>query len=81
VEKKRAADMDEHMNIGNNIKKLRLRKNLKQSQIAEKLGITCQAVSKWENNVNAPDINLLPDIARLLGVSIDTLFSDSIDDK
>ena len=67
------------MNIGNNIKQLRLKKDLTQRQIAEQLGISFQAVSKWENNINAPDINLLPDIARLLGVSIDELFSDNAD--
>ena len=69
------------MNIGKNIKQLRLQRNLTQRRIAEELGITIQAVSKWENNVNAPDISLLPGIARLLGVSIDALFSESVDEK
>ena len=64
------------MNIGNNIKQLRLRKNLTQDQVAEKLGVSYQAVSKWENNANTPDIALLPEIADLFGVSIDALFSD-----
>ena len=68
------------MNIGNNIKQLRLQKNLTQDQVSEKLGVSYQAVSKWENNANAPDIALLPKIANLFGVSIDALFSDSITD-
>jgi len=68
------------MNIGNNIKQLRQHNNLTQDQVAEKLGISFQAVSKWENNANTPDITLLPQIANLFGVSIDALFSDSITD-
>ena len=64
------------MNIGGNIKRLRQRHNLTQDQVAEKLCVSYQAVSKWENNINAPDISLLPEIANLFGVSIDTLFSD-----
>lgn len=68
------------MNIGNNIKQLRLKKNLTQDQVAEKLGVSYQAVSKWENNANTPDIALLPKIADFFGVSIDALFSDNIMD-
>lgn len=68
------------MNIGNNIKQLRQQKNLTQDQIAEKLGVSYQAVSKWENNANTPDIALLPEIASIFGVSIDALFSDNIMD-
>ena len=62
------------MSVGNNIKKMRLNNKLTQRQIAESLGVSCQAVSKWENNVNAPDIALLPQIAEIFGVSIDELF-------
>ncbi len=68
------------MNIGNNIKQLRQQKNLTQEQVAEKLGVSYQAVSKWENNSNTPDITLLPKIANHFGVSIDALFSDNIAD-
>ena len=68
------------MTIGNNIKQLRQQKNLTQDQVAEKLGVSYQAVSKWENNANTPDIALLPRIADLFGVTIDALFSDSIAD-
>ena len=66
------------MNIGKNIKQLRQQKNLTQEQVAEKLGVSYQAVSKWENNANTPDIALLPKIANLLGTSIDALFSVNI---
>ncbi|MBE6664668.1 MAG: helix-turn-helix transcriptional regulator [Ruminococcaceae bacterium] len=40
------------MNIGNNIKQLRQQKNLTQEQLAEKLGISYQAVSKWETGIS-----------------------------
>lgn len=63
------------MKIGSNIRTLRQHKGLTQEQVAAQLGVSCQAVSKWETEVNAPDISLLPAIAKLLGVTIDALFS------
>lgn len=63
------------MKIGTNIRALRLRRELTQEQVAAKLGVTYQAVSKWENDTNTPDIALLPEIAALFGVTIDALFS------
>ena len=68
------------MNIGNNIKQLRQKNNLTQEQVAGKLGVSYQAVSKWENGANTPDIALLPEIANLFGVTIDSLFSDDINE-
>ena len=67
-------------NIGNNIKQLRQQKKMTQKQVAKRLDVSYQAISKWENNTNAPDIALLPEIAELFGVSIDVLFSDNIMD-
>lgn len=57
-----------------NILRLRKEKGLSQSMLAEKLQITFQSVSKWENNLSCPDISLLPSIAEVLEVSIDELF-------
>lgn len=53
----------------------RLRKNagLTQEDVATKLGITAQAVSKWENDVSAPDILVLTELADMLQVSLDEL--------
>ena len=62
------------MKIGENIRALRLQKGLTQEQVAQQLGVTYQAVSKWENGTNTPDIGLLPEIAALFGVTIDALF-------
>ena len=65
------------MNIGDNIKYLRTAAGLTQEQLANSLGVSFQAISKWETNSNMPDIQLLPQIAQLFGVSIDALFSEN----
>ena len=62
------------MNIGTNIYTLRKEKKITQAQLAEKLGVSEQAVSKWENDQCAPDVSLFPIIAEFFGVSIDRLF-------
>ena len=61
--------------IGKQISALRREKGLKQGDIAQALDVSSQAVSKWENDQSCPDISLLPKLARLLGVSVDTLLS------
>ena len=63
--------------IGTNIRILRQNRKLTQEQLAEKLGVTFQAVSKWETNANTPDIALLPGLSKELGCMIDDLFTDS----
>ena len=68
------------MTVGNNIKYLRLQKNIMQAQLAEQLCVSYQAISKWETGANTPDISLLPQISKFFGVSIDTLFSENIED-
>ena len=62
------------MDLGSVIKKLRFRASMTQEQLAEKLGISPQSVSKWENDISMPDISLLPEIAEIFGVSVDELF-------
>ena len=61
--------------LGKRIAALRHEKELKQDELAEKLGVSPQAVSKWENDQTCPDISLLPLLARTLGVSVDELLS------
>lgn len=53
---------------------LRRRGRMTQEQLAGKLGLTFQAVSKWENGLSCPDITLLPQIAEIFGVTVDDLF-------
>lgn len=62
------------MNIGNKIRELRKQRGLTQEQLAESIGISFQAVSKWENNIALPDITLAPALASYFGVSMDELF-------
>lgn len=59
--------------IGENLKKLREEKKVTQDTLAEYLGVTYQAVSRWENGAAYPDIELLPEIARFFGVSMEEL--------
>ena len=62
------------MNIGNKIKELRKARGITQEQLAESIGISFQAVSKWETGIGLPDITLAPALASFFGVSMDELF-------
>lgn len=62
------------MDIGKQIRALRLAKGVTQEELAEYLGVSFQAVSKWETEASTPDIALLPNIAVFFGISIDELF-------
>ena len=62
------------MKINKKIVDLRKARGMTQKELASKLGITVQAVSRWETEKCCPDIQLLPDIAQILGVTIDELF-------
>jgi len=64
------------MNLDEKLSERRRALQMTQEEVAEKLGITPQAVSKWENGAACPDISLLPTIAKLYGTSIDELLSD-----
>ena len=61
--------------LGRRIARLRLAKTATQERLAKELNVSPQAVNKWENDINYPDISLLPDLARFLGVSVDELLS------
>lgn len=62
------------MEIGTKIKNLRLERGITQETLAEHLGVTAQAVSKWERALAAPDIALLPVLSVFFGVRIDDFF-------
>ncbi len=61
------------INIGENLKRLRLSKDLTQEQLAEVLGVSPQAISRWENNSAYPDITMLPGIAVFYETTIDNI--------
>ena len=60
--------------LGENIALYRRTAGLTQELLADRLGVTAQAVSKWERQISCPDIALLPAMADLFGVAIDELF-------
>ncbi len=60
-----------------NLRKLRLEKHMTQEQVAEKLSVSAQSVSRWETAATFPDILLLPQLAKLYGVLVDDLFKES----
>lgn len=64
-----------NIDLGRRIKTLRLSHAMTQEQLAQKLGVSAQAVSKWESGTNMPDINLLPDLSVIFGITIDELFA------
>ena len=61
--------------MGEIIRRLRRERDLTQEELAEQLGVTSQAVSKWENNTGMPDISQIVPLANLFCVSTDTLFN------
>lgn len=63
------------LNIGTMIATLRKQKNLTQEQLANAVGVSTPAVSKWETSSSYPDITLLAPIARALGTNVDTLLN------
>ncbi len=62
--------------FGQKIKKLRNEKELTQEYVADNLGVSAQAVSKWENDISYPDIMILPSLAKLFEVTVDYLIND-----
>lgn len=62
--------------LGSRIAELRRKKNMTQEELAAELGVTPQAVSKWENDLSCPDIALLPQLARLFDVTTDELLGN-----
>ena len=59
--------------LGHMIAELRRQQGMTQLELAEKMGVTDKAVSKWERDLSCPDINSLPNLAEILGVTVDDL--------
>jgi len=59
--------------LGSRINEYRRQRNITQEQLAETMGVTSQAVSKWENDISCPDISILPQLADYFTVSLDRL--------
>lgn len=65
------------MSLGKNIAALRKEKGLTQAQLGELLGVSNQAISKWERGNNLPDVMSLPQIAKVFAITIDRLFEEN----
>ncbi len=67
--------------LGMMIASLRKENGMTQLELAEKMGVTDKAVSKWERDLSCPDINSIPQLAELLGVSVDELMQSKNESK
>lgn len=67
--------------IGNFILELRKEKNMTQQELADKIGVTDKAISKWENGRGMPDLSLMKPLYKELGITINELISGEIIDK
>lgn len=63
----------ENQTLGKRIMQNRKRLHMTQEQLAERVGVSPQAVSKWENDISCPDISILPELASIFGISVDEL--------
>ena len=61
------------MTLGKRIMQHRKRLGMTQEQLADRVGVSAQAVSKWENDLSCPDISLLPQLAEIFGITVDEL--------
>ena len=62
------------MELTNKLRSLRAARGITQEALGAAMGVTAQAVSKWERGTTTPDISLLPELAIYFGVSLDELF-------
>ncbi|WP_336785009.1 helix-turn-helix transcriptional regulator [Paenibacillus sp. MMO-177] len=69
------------LNIGSKIINMRKEKSVTQEQLANAVGVSIAAVSKWENGNTYPDITLLPEIASFFNVSVDALLDYKVEPK
>lgn len=67
--------------LGNMIATLRKEKGMTQLDLAEKMGVTDKAVSKWERDLSFPDVSSIPKLAEIFGVSVDELMQVKADTK
>lgn len=70
-----------NLKLGDNIRNLRLQHKLTQEQLADRLGVSYQSISRWENGVTYPDIEFLPALARQFSVTTDYLLDQDDTEK
>ncbi len=73
--------MNTKFNIGERIAHYRKLNAMTQEELAQRLNLSTQAVSKWEQKITSPDIMLLPELASIFNISIDELFGKKVDSE
>ena len=68
------------MDIGNKLLELRKQHNLSQEQLAEKMGVARQTISKWELGETSPDINQAKKLSKIFNVTVDSLINNNVND-
>ena len=68
------------MNLADNLKKIRKDNNLSQEQLAEKLGVSRQAVSKWESGISYPEMDKVIQICNIFNLNINELMNENVKD-
>lgn len=71
--KERSQDVMKKQTLGMMIASLRKENGMTQLELAEKMGVTDKAVSKWERDLSCPDVNTIPKLAEVFGISVDEL--------
>lgn len=79
--KQRSTDNMKKETFGNMVAVLRKEKGMTQLELAEKMGVTDKAVSKWERDLSFPDVSSIPKLAEILGVSVDELMQNKAESK
>lgn len=69
------------MNLGDRLLKLRKEKNFSQEEVAEKLNVTRQTISKWETNQSMPDLDKVGPLCKLYGISVDHLLNGTLEEN
>lgn len=67
-----------HNTFSNNLRRFRIEKKYTQEQVAEMLAVSAQSVSRWECGNTLPDVMLLPEIAKVYGVTVDDLYKEDM---
>lgn len=79
--KNRKDDTVKKQTLGATIAALRKEKGMTQLELAEHMGVTDKAVSKWERDLCCPDVTSLPKLAELFGVTVDALMNPQTEEK
>lgn len=79
--KKGSMDAMKKETFGNMVVALRKEKGMTQLELAEQMGVTDKAVSKWERDLSFPDVSSIPKLAEILGVSVDELMQVKAESK